>query len=121
MLQKRIFVATSILRVREEVVMGSINDARAQRGARIAACGGVTRTGPESWRVCSQTKRGTNYAVRLIPGGASCTCPDYKEIEVQCKHIWAVMATLAEEVAASATATPRRTLAVLPRSSSPTR
>lgn len=86
--------------------MGSINDARAQRGARIAACGGVTRTGPESWRVCSQTKRGTNYAVRLIPGGASCTCPDYKEIEVQCKHIWAVMATLAEEVAASATATP---------------
>lgn len=85
--------------------MSSINDARAQRGARIAACGGVTRTGPESWKVCSQTKGGTNYVVRLVPGGASCTCPDYQEVQVQCKHIWAVVATLAAEVEASGAAT----------------
>jgi hypothetical protein len=85
--------------------MESGSRSRAERGARIAACGGVRRTSGDSWRVDSQTKAGRGYTVLLNQGGATCTCPDYEtEGPRWCKHVHAVLVTLAAEAVAAAKA-----------------
>src|ERR1700721_2838503 len=66
-------------------------DIRQQRGLQIADTSKITCKG-STWFVPSQSSGG-NYAVRLIPGHPTCTCPDWELREMKCKHIFAVEIT----------------------------
>ena len=63
-------------------------DARQQKGLEIAATFNITKKG-EAWVVPSQTLNG-RYTVTRGEGGFSCTCPDFEERRLICKHGHAV-------------------------------
>lgn len=69
-------------------------DGRQQRGMRIAAAGGATMQA-DTWRVESQTEPGRKY--RVNPHTDTCTCPDHRDTNLRCKHIWAVVLVMTAE------------------------
>ncbi len=70
------------------------NDARQQRGLMIAATARIQEK-DGAWVVPSQSQRG-RYTVALDEGGR-CTCPDFAERQLPCKHIFAVEFVLKRE------------------------
>jgi transposase len=70
-------------------------DRREQKGLEIAATKKVARKG-DSWIVPS-TSSNSKYKVRLHPTSPHCTCPDFEQRSVKCKHIFAVEYTLQRE------------------------
>ncbi len=68
---------------------------RQQRGAVIAQTGQVKFEG-RSWRVGSQSRPDKKY--RVNPHADSCTCPDHEETNERCKHVWAVIFTMSEQL-----------------------
>ncbi|MSQ34418.1 MAG: SWIM zinc finger family protein, partial [Dehalococcoidia bacterium] len=62
-------------------------DARQERGLQIAALAKIERN-PLGWKVPSQSGNGS-YVVR-VEGEKFCTCPDFAERKLPCKHIFAV-------------------------------
>ena len=70
-------------------------DGRQQRGLQIVASGKVVE-GAGTWHVASQRNIG-GRGYRVNPWSQSCTCPDHQELNVRCKHIWAVLITMETE------------------------
>ena len=68
-------------------------DAREERGRHIAATCKLTHKGGV-WSVPSQNQDGKRYAVVAHPDAPSCSCPDFEEREMTCKHIYPVLFTL---------------------------
>jgi transposase len=68
-------------------------EAREQRGLEIAATKKLRRRG-DLWLVPSQLGSGT-YVVD--PKAPDCTCPDFEERQLRCKHVFAVEYTLRRE------------------------
>lgn len=69
-------------------------DAREERGRQIAATCKITQGRPPHSRrfyVPSASQDGRRYTVDLSTENPSCTCPDYEEREMKCKHIYAVL------------------------------
>ncbi len=64
-----------------------MQDGRVERGRLIAASRRLRETPDGSWLVASQTLPKKKYVV--VPG-KTCTCPDFQEWELDCKHIYAV-------------------------------
>lgn len=64
-------------------------DARQQRGMVIARTMKIQQ-GRHGWRVPSQSFVGT-YAVWGTAQGHRCSCPDFEQRQLPCKHIYAVM------------------------------
>ena len=62
---------------------------RKQRALELVKSHRISRHSKEEWRVPSQTKIG-NYKVLAGCGKESCTCPDFIERGLPCKHILAV-------------------------------
>jgi len=60
---------------------------------QIAASGGANGEGG-FWRVASQSSART-YSVN--PYAGDCSCPDYVEWNVRCKHVWAAIFTMTAE------------------------
>lgn len=69
-------------------------DARQQRGLQIIASGKVAGQGG-IWHVASQQNTGRQYRVNAYAD--SCTCPDHQQLDIRCKHLWAVMITMETE------------------------
>ena len=69
---------------------------RRQRGMLIAATMKVVKLQSGAWRVPSQTLA-RNYAVLITAAGSACSCPDFEERQLPCKHIFAVQFTLFQE------------------------
>ena len=70
-------------------------DGRQQRGLQLVASGKVVK-GAALWHVASQTNVG-GRGYRVNPWADSCTCPDHQELNIRCKHIWAVLITMETE------------------------
>lgn len=64
-------------------------DGRQQRGLQIAGSGKVAGQG-RAWHVASQRNIG-GRGYRVNPYAGSCTCPDHQELNIRCKHLWAVL------------------------------
>src|SRR4051812_28930959 len=67
-------------------------EARKQRGLQLVASGKVTPKNG-TWHVASQTNVG-GRGYKVNPYADSCSCPDHQELNVRCKHIWAVLVTM---------------------------
>lgn len=70
-------------------------DARQHRGLQIVASGKVVE-GAGVWHVASQRNVG-GRGYRVNPWSQSCTCPDHQELNIRCKHVWAVLITMEKE------------------------
>ena len=68
---------------------------RKQRGYEIAQTKQIVRSG-NKWLVPSQTSN-KKYEVTLYLDKKVCTCPDYTERQMTCKHIFAVEITISRE------------------------
>jgi len=79
--------------------------ARKERGLSIAKTCKITKSG-NSWIVPSQSN-GTTYDVEFseFDHKQSCTCPDYQYRKIKCKHIFAVVLIVTEEIDSYGTVT----------------
>lgn len=77
-------------------------DARQERGLQIAALSKIQRI-PLGWQVPSQSGRGT-YVVQA-DGEQFCTCPDFADRHLPCKHIYAVEFVIQRETNADGSVT----------------
>src|SRR5437899_315860 len=95
-----------------------MEDFREQRGKVIAAtCQVKFKNG--AWTVPSQNIEGKRYTVDANPDCPHCTCPDFEEREMKCKHIYAVMYTLEARNNRNGTVTVTETLTVEKRRTYP--
>lgn len=78
-------------------MLAKLEITRELRGESIAQNGLILRTAPEQFLVHSQSTQ-KEYVVSVNGGRWSCTCPDHVYRRVECKHIRAVEALLAEGV-----------------------
>jgi transposase/predicted nucleic acid-binding Zn finger protein len=69
---------------------------RELKALKIAATVKLTRKG-KKWIVPSQTGSGLKYIVDPNPAEQHCTCPDYENRHLPCKHIMAVEITVKRE------------------------
>jgi len=65
-----------------------MDDLRLERAKLIAKNRQLRKAANGTWIVLSQTRPGTRYTVNPIPG--TCSCPDYAQWELPCKHLYAV-------------------------------
>jgi hypothetical protein len=70
-------------------------DGRQQRGLQIVASGKVVE-GLGTWHVASQRNIG-GRGYKVNPWAQSCTCPDHQDLNIRCKHLWAVLITMETE------------------------
>lgn len=80
-------------------------DARAKRGAAIAAQGEVVGEGV-NWFVRSAS--GINKRYKVNPFSGDCSCPDHQETAAKCKHQWAVEFVMTTETTPDGTVTETR-------------
>ena len=77
-------------------------DYRQERGLKIAALAKIERN-PLGWQVPSQSGNGS-YVVK-IDGDKFCTCPDFADRRLPCKHIYAVEFVIQREANPDGTTT----------------
>jgi transposase len=85
-------------------------DAREERGLVIAATCKIEKAQRGAWYVPSQSKAGTRY--RVEPNFPRCDCPDFREMGLTCKHLYAVRYVIQREKNADGTTTVTETLTV---------
>ena len=79
-------------------------DAREQRGMQIAALRKIDSAGePDEYFVPSQNAVSTRYRVNVK--AQTCSCPDFEDRHLKCKHVWAAEFTLQRELNADGTVT----------------
>ena len=77
---------------------------RKERGYEIARTKKVVQN-KGIWLVPSQTNPHRIYSVELKISGATCTCDDFKERGIRCKHIFSVEFTIRKNKDGSTTIT----------------
>lgn len=82
---------------------------RKQKGYEIAQKNKITQKNGV-WYVQSQTNPRQTYQVILTLTGATCTCKDYEERGIKCKHYWAIEATISKTFNRDGTITETRTI-----------
>jgi transposase len=85
-------------------------DARQQRGLLLAATANIVKAQRGAYYVPSASRPGTKY--RVEPDFPKCDCPDFLEMGLTCKHLWAVKYTRERERNADGTVTETETLTV---------
>lgn len=65
-------------------------DVREQRGKQIADAGKIKRDGLSKWTVPSQSSNARYFVDLGDVEQPTCTCPDFEERRLPCKHIFAV-------------------------------
>ncbi len=91
--------------------MNATMDAREQRGLVIAAtCKVVQKRG--EWSVPSSTQKGVRYAVNPDADSPTCSCPDFEERRMACKHVFAVRFTQQRKSHRNGTTTITETITV---------
>jgi Txe/YoeB family toxin of Txe-Axe toxin-antitoxin module len=66
-----------------------LEELRKQSGMAIAKTSHIVRMVDNEWAVPSQTRTGA-YTVRIFQDNQTCLCPDFAELGLKCKHIYAV-------------------------------
>ena len=66
-----------------------LEELRKQRGMRIAKTSHIIKMAKNEWAVPSQSKTSA-YTVRFYQDKQTCSCPDFIERGLKCKHIFAV-------------------------------
>jgi hypothetical protein len=90
-------------------------DAREQRGQRIAQTGKITRNGNTGWMVPSESSS-SRYAVDLANVDVPvCSCPDFQERQLPCKHIYAVAYFVVQQTNPDGSTTVTETMTVTKR------
>lgn len=82
-------------------------DARQQKALIIAATARIENR-ENGWRVPSQSQYGAAYTVAVGDAGSRCTCPDFEERQMACKHVIAVEIVIKRETAPDGTVTETR-------------
>src|SRR5437588_12200384 len=82
--------------------------AREERGLVIAATQKLTQKG-KIWLGPSQNGKGT-YTVLPDTEQPFCSCPDFQETGLPCKHVFAVGFTMSRDTAADGTVVETRTI-----------
>lgn len=88
---------------------------REQRGQHIAATCKIIqerRITDQRFIVPSSSQDGQKYKVVFKDGHETCTCPDFEEREMRCKHIYAVLFKIEAEKNADGTTTVTETVTV---------
>jgi transposase len=94
-------------------------DMREQRGKRIAEARQITKHGQTAWLVPSESTH-ARYSVDLANVDEPiCTCPDYQERRLPCKHIYAVAYFVVSEQHQDGSVTVTETIAVAQRKTYP--
>ncbi len=86
-------------------------EAREQRGLVIAARHRIKAKGSR-WLVPSQTDSGKKYTVCPDDEHCSCSCPDFEERGLPCKHVFAVRYTIEREFSDDGSLTETETITV---------
>ena len=68
---------------------GKLMELRKWRGMNIAKTSHIIKMANNEWAVPSQTKTSA-YTVRIFQDKQTCSCPDFAERGLKCKHIYAV-------------------------------
>ena len=68
---------------------GKLMELRKWRGMNIAKTSHIIKMANNEWAVPSQTRTGA-YTVRIFQDKQTCSCPDFAERGLKCKHIYAV-------------------------------
>src|SRR4051794_28334089 len=90
-------------------------DLREQRGMHIAANCRITHqytNWGHRYFVPSASQDGHRYTVSITPDDRTCTCPDFEERQMTCKHIHAVLFTIKREKNADGSTTVTETMTV---------
>jgi hypothetical protein len=90
-------------------------DTREQRGLALAALYKIDRQDDGTYLVPSQSANGTKYTVNPDPESPSCTCRDFTDKGVKCKHLFAVEFVLTREQHPDGAVTVERTVTVRER------
>ena len=88
---------------------------REQRGLAIAALCRIVKDEAGGYRVPSQRGDGTIYEVSLAGPMSKCTCRDYQDRAVKCKHMFAVEFVISRETHPDGSVTVEKTITVTER------
>jgi hypothetical protein len=66
-----------------------LQELRRERGMQIAKTSHIMKVSKNEWLVPSQTRTGA-YTVKIFQDKQTCTCPDFIERGLKCKHLFAV-------------------------------
>jgi len=94
-------------------------EAREQRGKQIAAAGKIKRNGESRWLVPSQSSEARYFVDLANVDQPSCTCPDFEERRLPCKHIYAVAYVVVEDQNPDGSVTVTETVTVTQRKTYP--
>lgn len=72
-------------------------NAREQRGKQIAEAGKIKKNGNTRWLVPSQSSNARYFVDIANVEQPICTCPDFEERQLPCKHIYAVAYVVVQE------------------------
>lgn len=93
----------------KNIVKGLDMDARQERGLQIAALSNISKT-DKGFLVPSQSHKG--LCLVNMDGEPVCTCPDFEERRLPCKHIYAVEFTIQRETRPDGTTVLTKTMRV---------
>jgi transposase len=94
-------------------------DAREERGKQIAEAGKVFKRKQTEWLVPSQSSNGSYLVNVANADDPVCTCPDFEERQMPCKHIYAVAYFVVSQMNPDGSTTVTETVTVTKRKTYP--
>src|SRR5580765_6405271 len=94
-------------------------DMREERGKQIAEAGQIKKNGNARWLVPYQSSNARYFVDLANVNDPSCSCPDYEERQMPCKHIYAVAYFVVREMNPDGSTTVTETVAVTKRKTYP--
>src|SRR5437660_9610459 len=94
-------------------------DMREERGKAIASVGKVEKVGETRWLVPSQTSNARYFVDLANVDAPVCSCPDFEERRLPCKHVYAVAFTVVKQNNPDGTVTVTETMTVTKRKTYP--
>jgi transposase len=92
---------------------------REERGKQIAEAGQIKKNGNARWLVPSQSSNARYFVDLANVDNPVCSCPDYEERQMACKHIYAVAYFVVQQTNPDGSTTVTETVAVTKRKTYP--
>jgi transposase len=92
---------------------------REERGKQIAEAGQIKKNGNTRWLVPSQTSNARYFVDLANVNEPVCSCPDYEERQMPCKHIYAVAYFVVQQTNPDGSTTVTETVTVTKRKTYP--
>lgn len=94
-------------------------NAREERGKQIASAGKIEKVTATRWLVPSQTSSARYFVDLANINEPACSCPDYEERRLPCKHVYAVAYTVVKQNNPDGSVTVMETMTVTKRKTYP--